>query len=410
MAASIGVWLIFATKPEAKKFKEAPALKLRTEVMSPKPESYQVWVPSYGIIKPKTQSLVIAQVSGQVTSVSDRFRDGAFFEKGEVLLTIDDADYLAQFTIAQAELKQAEFAYQDEKARSELALKDWQELGHTTKPPSLVAREPQLNSTLSNLEASKAKVTQAELNLKRTKIIAPYAGRVLNLEVNVGQVVSNGTTLGSVYAVDAVEVRLPLKTSDLTHLSLPESYRNLEVQTDTDPIEVQLQTRLGNKNHSWYGHLVRVEGTIDEQTRQLFVVVEVSDPYQYRTDGTPPLKVGQFVNALIKGHLLENVVVLPRAAVASGGYINLVEHDILRRMDVTPVWVDDEHIVMPNLFKDTQLISTTPLGGVVSGTKVSIIQEGLTAAIEEKKVAKGKKPNKAQRSNAADHQDEDKGS
>ncbi|WP_154222507.1 efflux RND transporter periplasmic adaptor subunit [Marinicella rhabdoformis] len=373
-AAVVVVWLIFATKPEAKKFKDTPTHKLRTEVMMPKAESYQVWVPSYGIVKPKTQSLVIAQVSGQVTSVSDQFRDGAFFEKGDVLLTIDDADYQAQLTIAKAEYKQAEFTLEDEKARSEMALKDWQKLGNTNKPPSLVAREPQLNSALSILEASRAKVIQAELNLKRTQIVAPFSGRVLSLDVNVGQVVNNGSTLGNIYAVDSVEIRLPLKGSDLAHLNLPELYRDLESRTKEANIAVKLMATLANKTHTWPGELVRVEGTIDAQTRQLYVVVEVKDPYKFRGDGTPPLKVGQFVNALIQGNTLDNVVVLPRAAVATGNYINLIENGVLERVHIDTLWMDDEQVVIENKFTRGQRISTTPLGDAVSGTAVEIIK------------------------------------
>lgn len=392
------VWYIFVSKPVAKRFDEKPSHKLRTEVMAPASEDYQVWVPSYGIIKPKTQSLVIAQVSGQVLKVSDRFREGAFFEAGEVLLEIDDADYQAQLTIAQAELRQAEFTLEDEKARSVMALNDWKKLGNTTPPPSLVAREPQMNSALSVMEASRAKVHQAQLNLNRTKVIAPFAGRVLNLDVNVGQVVNNGTTLGTVYAVDEVEVRLPLKQSDLVHLKLPESYRDLATQASEAKIPVKLMATMGGKTHSWDGELVRVEGTIDAQTRQLYVVVVVKDPYKFREDGTPPLKIGQFVNALIKAETLEDVVVLPRAAVSSANHINVISNDVLNRVPIEPLWMNDSHVVISNQFEAGQLISTTPLGDVVSGTAVQIIKEGAVqsneASADEKKPA-GKRRKKS---------------
>jgi RND family efflux transporter MFP subunit len=392
------VWYIFVSKPVAKRFDEKPSHKLRTEVMAPASEDYQVWVPSYGIIKPKTQSLVIAQVSGQVLKVSDRFREGAFFEAGEVLLEIDDADYQAQLTIAQAELRQAEFTLEDEKARSVMALNDWKKLGNTTPPPSLVAREPQMNSALSVMEASRAKVHQAQLNLNRTKVIAPFAGRVLNLDVNVGQVVNNGTTLGTVYAVDEVEVRLPLKQSDLVHLKLPESYRDLATQASEAKIPVELMATMGGKTHSWDGELVRVEGTIDAQTRQLYVVVVVKDPYKFREDGTPPLKIGQFVNALIKAETLEDVVVLPRAAVSSANHINVISNDVLNRVPIEPLWMNDSHVVISNQFEAGQLISTTPLGDVVSGTAVQIIKEGAVqsneASADEKKPA-GKRRKKS---------------
>ncbi len=372
---AVVVWLIFTNKPVARKFDGAPPHLLRTEVLDPQAEDYQVWVTSFGMVKPKTQSLVIAQVAGQVMFVSDKFRDGAFFEQGDVLLEIDDTDYQAQLTIARAELKLAEYNYQDEKAQSEQALKDWRKLGNTNKPPALVAREPQLNSSLSNLEASQAKVQQAEINLKRTQVVAPFAGRVLSLDVNVGQVVSNGTTLGSIYAVDAVEVRLPLKQSDLVHLDLPETYRDVDLLDEMPHPRVNLMAQVANKTHSWEGELVRVEGTIDTATRQLYVVAEVSDPYKFRADNTPPLKIGQFVNAKIEGRILSDVVVLPRIAVYSSNYVNVVDVGVLQRKYITALWQDDEVVVVDNDFAAGQMISVTPLGDVVSGTAVEIMPD-----------------------------------
>jgi len=365
------VWFIMNNKPEARKNKKPPAQKLRTEVMKPTPVNYTVWVPSFGVVQPKTQSLVIAQVSGQIVEVSDKFRDGAFFEKGDTLLVIDDADYQAQLTIAQAELKQNEFAYEDEKARSQLAIKEWYKLGNKKEPPSLVARKPQLNSTLSGLEASQAKVVQAKLNLHRSKIIAPFAGRVLNLSVNVGQVVNNGTTLGSIYAVDSAEIRLPIQQKHLSHIDLPETYRD----TSSKPaakIPVKISAEIGNKTHLWNGNIARVEGTIDSQTRQLYIVAEVNDPYKFRQDGTPPLKIGQFVNVLIQGHELSDVVVLPRTAVTPSGNINVIDEGILKRVAIIALWKDDEHVIIKNEFNQSQQISITPLGDIVSGTRVEI--------------------------------------
>jgi RND family efflux transporter MFP subunit len=371
--SGIAVWFIMNNKPEVRKNKKPPAQSLRTEVMSPNPSDYTVWVPSYGVVQPKTKSLVIAQVSGQVVEVSDKFRDGAFFEKDDVLLVIDDADYLAQLTIAQAELKQNEFTYEDESARSKLAIQDWYNQGNKKEPPSLVARKPQLNSSLSSLEASRAKVIQAQLNLKRTKITAPFSGRVLNLDVNVGQVVNNGTILGGIYAVDSAEIRLPIQQNHISHIDLPETYR--DTSSDPVPIPVEIRADIGNKTHVWDGSIARVEGTIDSLTRQLYVVAEVNDPYRFRDDGTPPLKIGQFVNVLIKGRVLKDVVVLPRTAVTPSNNINVIESGILKRIPVSALWKDNKNIVVGNDFTTKQKISITPLGDVVSGTRVKIFDK-----------------------------------
>ena len=367
------VWFIFNNKPTAKK-KDAPkAQSIKVEAISPISEKYQIWVPSYGIVQPKTQSQLIAQISGQVIKVSDQFREGAFFSKGDELLVIDDADYLAALAIAKAELKQAEFTYQEEVASAELAVKDWYKLGNKKEPPSLVAREPQLNSALFGLEANKAKVIQAELNFKRTKIIAPFDGRVLSLDVNVGQVVNNGSILGSVFATDAVEVRLPIKQNDLAFINLPETYRDVGTVGLADKTQVLLHANIGLKQQNWEAELVRVEGVVDEQTRQIFIVVEVNDPYKFVSQESSPLKVGQFVNARIQGVEIDNTIVLPRSAVSASNTINVINNGVLQRKSIQPLWQDETNIIINNEFDSNQKISITPLNDSVSGTQVEIL-------------------------------------
>ncbi len=372
IATAALIWFIFNNKPSAKKFRQAPVQKIRTTAIQPVGQSYTVWIPTFGVIQPKDQSLMIAQVSGQVTAVSDRFRDGSFFEKGDLLLSIDDTDYQAQLTIAKAELKQAEFTYADEKARSDQAVKDWYKLGNKSNPPTLVSRELQLKSSLSNLQASKAKVQQAQLNVDRATIYAPYAGRVMNLNVNVGQVVNLGNTLGEVYAVDSAEIRLPLKSQQLHHINLPESYRDNE--NGASSLAVRFSIESAGQSYDWQATINRVEGTIDTQTRQLYVVAEIENPYGFREDGSPPVKIGQFINAMIKGNELENVVLLPHASVYSDNYINIINNGILERRSIEPLWEDDTHVIIADEFTEGQMIATTPLGDVISGTAVEIVE------------------------------------
>lgn len=371
------VWFIFNNKPKAQKFRKTPIQKIRTTAIKPLQQSYTVWIPTFGVVQPKNQSLMIAQVSGKVTAVSDHFRDGAFFEKGDLLLSIDDTDYQAQLTIAEAELKQAEFSYEDEKARSKQAVKDWYKLGNKASPPTLVSRELQLNSSQSNLQASIAKVQQAQLNLDRTKVYAPYAGRVLDLNVNIGQVVNSGSTLGQIYAVDSAEVRLPLKAHQLHHIDLPETYR--DNTNNNSALLAQFSIESAGKNYQWQANINRVEGTIDTQTRQLYVVAEIEDPYGSRQDGSPPVKIGQFINAMIKGNELKNVVLLPHSAVYSDNYINIINDGVLQRHTIEPLWEDDRHVIIAHEFTEQQMIASTPLGDVISGTAVEIVEPNITS-------------------------------
>ena len=105
----------------------------------------------------------------------------------------------------------------EEQARVAQAEQDWQRLGNSKQAPDLVLRKPQLMAAQATVYSAEAGFSKAaELALERSNIIAPYTGRVLSKSVDVGQVVSVGTELAEIYAVDYVEIRLPLKNKDST--------------------------------------------------------------------------------------------------------------------------------------------------------------------------------------------------
>ena len=91
--------------------------------------SLKLSVFSQGSVKPRTETTVVAEVSGKIVDVSPNFIAGGFFRDGEVLLQIDPSDYEAALKRAQANLASRKAQYADQKARSEQAMKDWTNLG-----------------------------------------------------------------------------------------------------------------------------------------------------------------------------------------------------------------------------------------------------------------------------------------
>ena len=273
--------------------------------------------------------------------------------------------------VAQANLEQARSTLAEEEARATQARRDWDRLGESGEPGALVLRKPQLAGARAVVSSADAKLFQAKINLERTIIRAPYAGRVLEQSVDVGQYVSPGNTLARVYAVDYAEVRLPLTNRQLEFVDIPEIYRSDSPDGRSAGPAVRLTARIGSKVHAWDGHVVRAEGSIDTQSRQLFVVAQVDDPYGKGPAGRPPLKVGQFVEAEIEGHTLEDVFVIPRAALRVGVEVLLVgEHGRLENRVVEVIWSDDEHSVVANGLAPGERLVLTPLGADMSGVEV----------------------------------------
>ena len=275
---------------------------LTVKVFDINPQSFQIKIESYGTVSPRTQSSLVSQVNGQITNISNKLREGSFFKKGDVLLKIDDRDYIADVKISEANLADAKQAMAEEIALSAQAARDWKNLGNNSTPNDLVLRKPQQQAAQARLSSAEAALAKTKLTLERTKISAPYDGRVLNQLVDVGQVVNANTQIAEVYATDYFEVRLPLRTADLKFVDLPETFRNNNIPTINAPVDIF--SSLTDSPIAWNGRLVRTESAIDNNARQLHVVVQVDDPFNSNEIGRAPLKIGEYVTANITGKVI----------------------------------------------------------------------------------------------------------
>jgi len=383
-------WVVKNNPPTTKRARPSQAPQLTVDVQEIKRQDFAINIDSYGMVRPRTQSMLLPQVSGQIMSISPKFRDGGFFEKGDVLVELDDRDYRAEIKIAQASLYSAKQALSEEEARVKQAEQDWQRLGNGDTAPELVLRKPQLTAAQANVYSAEATLAKAKLSLERTKIKAPYTGRILKKEVDVGQVVSTGTQLAEIYAVDYVEIRLPIKNKDLPFMLLPEANR-FEQESAKSQSLVAFSSDL-TARQSWLGKVVRTEGAFDENSQQLYVVAQIDDPYGVNASNIMPLKIGQYLTAKIKGKGVKNTLVIPNKAIYQGSYIYLVKDKALQRQDINIAWQNAEVAMISSGVEEGDLLVLTPLGQVNSGTPVAISSDP-----NRTKAKRGSKPSLSDR-------------
>jgi len=367
---------LIVNKPEAGR--QAPtAATLSVEATRVAPVSFDVVVTAEGTVRPRTQSTLIPEVSGRIIDVSPDFREGGFFEKGAVLLRIEPRDYELALDTAEAQVAQAKATLEQELALAEVVKNDWKQLGK--EAPDLGLRKPQIAAAEAALLSARSQLERARVDLERTRIRAPYAGRVLEQNVDIGQFVSVGTELARIYAVDYVEIPLPLSNRQMEFVDLPERFRD-DADTDrpTGP-PVTIEADIGRTTFRWQGRLVRVEGAIDTQSRQLFVVAQVDDPYARGPAGRPPLRIGQFVRARIQGQTLEDVIVIPRAALREGNHVLIVdEQSRLQRRSVTVAWNDETRVVVTEGLHEGDVVTLTSLSIAADGTPVQATIDGVS--------------------------------
>jgi RND family efflux transporter MFP subunit len=399
-------WWLLNSKPEPEVM-QIPAPLVRVEGMTLKKAVYPVVARSQGAVQPQMRTVLTTEVGGKVVEMSPHFRPGSFFTEGELLVRVDPVNYETALVEAKAGLATAEAMLVDEKAKAEQAVEGWKALGRTGQPGPMLTRAHQVAKAQADVEAAKAQIRRAERDLERTELLAPYDGQVLRQAVDLGQVVNAGTDLGEIFGIDAVEVRLPVPEREMTYLKMPEWHRGQE--RGVEGAEVRLLAQAGGKGSLWVGRLVRVEGAVDEATRQTIAVARVDDPFGKRADGQAPLKIGQFVEAEIVGTTLQDVLILPRTAVRAGNEIILITRENkLRRMTVTPLAGDLRHIVVSAATEkgphDGDVLCVTPIPFPADGARVLPTIDGQTerpGMAVEMKLEGAKAGSKAKKTGAA---------
>jgi RND family efflux transporter MFP subunit len=373
VSVAVVVMLVAIAQSKRPERKDIGSQAVLVETVAAEQSSLNFTVHSQGPVAPRTETTLVAEVSGKIVSVSPNFIAGGFFREGEILLQIDPSDYETALLRAQAVLASRKAQHADQKARSEQALKDWRNLGREGEPSDLVLRKPQLAEAQAGVQAAEAELQEAKRDLQRTRIRVPYDGLVRNKLVDVGQFVSPGTPLGVTFSIDTAEIRLPLSNNDLEYLDLPSATR----LDSADRIPVLLTADDGGATRTWQAEIVRTEGVIDAASRVLYAVAEVVDPYGVlgRSD-QPELKMGTFVRAEIQGRRVENVVVLPRAVLRPDRRVLIANAE--RKLELRPVTVErtePRSVYISGGIEPGELVITTSMDAPIPGTQLAIAGE-----------------------------------
>jgi RND family efflux transporter MFP subunit len=317
-----------------------------------------------GEVVAKTRTSLVAEVSGVVTSIDARFVAGGTFNAGDVLVTIDDRNYLAEVQKSRASVATSNLKLAEQEGLAAYVATEWQSSRVGAQPSDLALRKPQINEAKANLAFSEADLIRKQGDLQRTRLQAPYDGLVEARNVNVGQYVTPGTPMGVIFAMDVVEVRLPIPLHDAEFLDLPDVANN-----DTHTIAARLDSIVLPGQASWEAEIVRVEAVMDRKNRVLYAIAQVRDPY---TTGSAPLRVGNYVKASIAGRQFDAMARIPRSAVRPGNKIWIIGSDSrLTQRHIQSVRADEDFVYVDSGVEDGELLLMTPLDNPLPGMQVN---------------------------------------
>ena len=314
------------------------------------PGSVTLTVNSQGSVNPNVETQLIPEVSGQVIWMSPALVAGGRFGVGDALLRLDDQDLIsaleradASRSRAEAEHQHADFEYQRLESLGERQLASRSQIENALRTFRIAQ---------ASLQESVAIHDQAQRDLSRTEIQAPFSGLVRNEKVDIGQFVGRGNSIATIYATDIVEVRLPIADQQLAFLQLPIDMQGL-LPPEVRP-HVELSANYAGRSLIWEGEIIRTEAEIDTRSRMVHVVARIDNRIQHT-----PLSVGLFVNGEITGRTAENIIELPRSALRGNDRVLVVDDSNRLRF---------RKVELLRLFQDKVLISS----GLTQGERVCL--------------------------------------
>ena len=361
-ALSYLLWLLGQVQPDP--VEEAPAPDVIVEILTPK--DFQIQISSNGTTTPLTQTVLTAEVGGEVIYRSKKFSEGSSVIEGEILAKIDDTDLQLQYKNALLQLANAEVQHSLQLAEAEIAKEAWEKIGDGVAS-DLTLKKPQLKQAEALLEVAKAQVSSAKNKLNKTEIVAPYAGRIQSVNIDLGTTIIPGQPVGALYTSSEIEVTLAVKDNDLQFLSIPMDGRKL------DPSEqalVEIRSFYKGKNQTWIGRLERVDGVIDPVTRMINLIAVFKNDF-IETD-KPNLPIGLFVEALIDGINLKNIFSIPVNAISENNEVYIVNNDNeleSRQLSILKKYSD--FVIVKDGLKAGERIVISKLSTASNGIKVN---------------------------------------
>ena len=342
-------------------------------------ESIQLSVESQGKVQASQMASVSAPVAGPVEWISPSLEAGGYVVKGESLLRLDNSDFETERARSAATLLQAE-------AEESHASNEYERLRELAEQRLASDSQLQEAKRLAEISAARladaeARYRQAELDLKRTDIKAPFDAVIQSRDVELGQYVNKAQGIAVLYGAEEVEVRIPLAIRQLGFLDVPLGMRG-ELSAELAP-DATLRGFYGGQEYEWQGKLVRTEATIDANSNTVQTIIKVKQPSNSMTGSFHkagaaqiPLPIGLYVQAEIAGKRVDDLIALPRAVIRKNNQVLVVDSENkMYYRDVEIYRLEEDRVLISGGLLPGEYICISPIQAVVNGMSVQPIRE-----------------------------------
>jgi RND family efflux transporter MFP subunit len=246
--------------------------------------------------------------------------------------------------------------------------------GQDAPPNSLALYGPQLKDAKANQASARASLRQAEIDLERTTVKAPFNCVIRSESLDLGQYVKSGSGVVVIAGTDTAEVVVPVNLDDLPWLEIPGPGRS----STGSMAKIILKT--GNNSFSWQGHIDRSLAEVDPLGRMARLVVSIQDPYLLHSageEGQPVLALGSFVDISFTGRTMQEIFALPRRALRDNNTVWVMTDDnLLMVKTVNPVRLEKNEVFINEGIAAGDRVILTNLTGAANGMKLRSANRG----------------------------------
>lgn len=368
-----GVYLI-KTRPVAEKRRPEPQVT-RVDVMAAVKGVNKVIIPAMGTIQPARQVDLSAQVSGKIIDVSSEFVPGGRFLEGQLIVSIDPADYKLLTEQRSSDLQAAQAEYRIEQGQQAIAKHGYELLGETfsDEDEEFVLRKPQLSAKEAAVDMAKAKLAQARIDLTRTTVTAPFNCMIIERFADKGTSVNVGGKLVSIVGIDEYWIEVSVPMDELKWLVIPDN-------RSAKGSKAKVFTPGSNGSGAYRtGYITAIRGNLEESSRMARVIISIKKPLETDAEGkaAAPMLIGAFVKAQIEGIPLAGSVKIPRKALRDGGIIWIYgKDDTLEIREAAPAYKDSEYVYFSKGIEDGELIITSDIPAAIESMRLEIADRG----------------------------------
>jgi len=368
LAGTLITTLIFSTEPSAKRAGATQQTAMLVDVIKAERGNFSPTIQAMGTVEPAQDIVLGARVSGEVIKLGRKFTPGGYVEKGDTLLQVDPSDYRQTLQQRESELSQATSELTLEMGLQEAAKKEFESYGDSLSKENKarVLRQPQLKAAKARVQSARAAVEQAQLNLQRTTVRAPFDAHILSRNINVGSQVTAGNDLGRLVGLDEYWVEATVPVSSLQWISIPDD--------NSRGTQVKLRNRTAWPENTYRtGYIHKLLGSLGQETRMARILISVPDPQAYHSEAEKPrLMIGSFVEANIRGEKLSNVIRLNRDYIRENETVWVMQDEKLDIRDVGIVFRDARYAYINEGLQDNERIVTTNLSTVSDGAPLRL--------------------------------------